>query len=52
MPFFLIGGVIGLVGGFTGSGAVKETASATKYVSVAVISYVAYQFFKNVKGLR
>lgn len=47
MPFFLIGGAIGLLGGFTGSGAVKETASAGKYIAVAAICYVGYRFAKD-----
>lgn len=46
MPW-LIGIGIGLLGGFTGSGAVKETASAGKYIATAAIVYVAYRFSKD-----
>lgn len=46
MPW-LIGIGIGLIGGFTSSGAVKETASAGKYIATAAIVYVAYRFSKD-----
>lgn len=47
MPIFVIGALIGLAGGFTSSGAVKETASASKYISTAVIVYIGYRIAKD-----
>lgn len=46
MPW-LIGIGVGLLGGFTSSGAVKETASAGKYIASAAMLYIGYRFAKD-----
>lgn len=47
MPIFIVGALVGGVFSFATSGAVKETASAGKYIAVATMVFIGYRFSKD-----